>query len=160
MGRSLLFTRWILNLKDQLDEMVRRSCEEAETELVEFDVFQAGNRKILRLFIDQPQGVSVETCATVSRSLSARLDLEDLIPQAYTIEVSSPGLDRPLKSTLDFERNMGRLLRITRPKGAPITGRLLAVSEETLTLSPSKGKGPDQLVTRAEILVAKVEVEL
>jgi ribosome maturation factor RimP len=142
-----------------LDELVRQSCSEVGVELVECDLFQAGNRKILRIFIDRPTGVSIDDCAKVSRSLGALLDLEDLIPTAYNIEVSSPGLDRPLKTTRDFERNIGHLVRITKPKGAPLIGRLKAVTEETLVVAP-KTKGLEQTVLRAEILLAKVEAEL
>jgi ribosome maturation factor RimP len=142
-----------------LDELVLQSCAEVGVDLVEFDVFQAGNRKILRLFIDKPVGVDVEECAKVSRTLGARIDLEDLLPQAYTIEVSSPGLDRPLKTTRDFERNLGHLVRINKPKGAPLIGRLKAVTEDSLVIAP-KGKGIEQTVARSEILLAKVEAEL
>lgn len=145
--------------RERLDELVRQSCSEAGVELVECDLFQAGNRKLLRIFIDKPEGVSVDNCAKVSRSVGALLDLEDLIPSAYNIEVSSPGLDRPLKTTRDFERNIGHLVRVNRPKGAPIIGRLKAVTEESLVIG-AKGKGLDQTVLRSEILLAKVEAEL
>lgn len=148
-----------MEIRERLDELVRQSCSEAGVELVECDLFQAGNRKILRIFIDRPTGVSIDDCAKVSRSLGARLDLEDVIPSAYNIEVSSPGLDRPLKTTRDFERNLGHLVRINRPKGAPVIGRLKAVTEDSLVLTP-KGKGLEQTVLRAEILLAKVEAEL
>lgn len=148
-----------MEIRERLDEFVRQSCSETGVELVECDLFQAGNRKILRIFIDRATGVSIDDCAKVSRSLGARLDLEDLIPSAYNIEVSSPGLDRPLKTTRDFERNLGHMVRINRPKGAPIIGRLKEVTEDTLVLAP-KTKGLEQTVLRAEILLAKVEAEL
>lgn len=148
-----------MEIRERLDELVRQSCSEAGVELVECDLFQAGNRKILRIFVDRPTGVTIDDCAKVSRSLGARLDLEDVIPSAYNIEVSSPGLDRPLKTTRDFERNLGHLVRINRPKGAPVIGRLKAVTEDSLVLTP-KGKGLEQTVLRAEILLAKVEAEL
>lgn len=148
-----------MEIRERLDELVRQSCSEAGVELVECDLFQAGNRKILRIFVDRPTGVTIDDCAKVSRSLGARLDLEDVIPSAYNIEVSSPGLDRPLKTTRDFERNLGHLVRVNRPKGAPVIGRLKAVTEDSLVLTP-KGKGLEQTVLRAEILLAKVEAEL
>jgi len=148
-----------LEHRERLDEIVRQSCSEVGVELVEFDLFQAGNRKILRAFIDRPKGVSVDDCALVSRTLGARIDLEEILPSAYTIEISSPGLDRPLKTTRDFERNLDHLIRVTRPKGAPVIGRLKSVTEESLVLAP-KTKGSEQTVLRSEILLAKVEAEL
>lgn len=149
-----------MEYRERLDELVLQTCSEVGVELVESDLFQAGNRKLLRLYIDKPEGVSIDDCAAVSRGLGARLDLEDLIPVAYTIEVSSPGLDRPLKTMRDFERNIGRLVRLTRPKGAPVVGRLKAVTEETLLIGPKGPKGVEQIVNRADLLLAKVEAEL
>jgi len=149
-----------LEHRERLDELVRQSCSETGVELVEFDLFRAGSRQLLRIFIDRPTGVVVEDCVSVSRLLGARLDLEDLIPSAFTIEVSSPGLDRPLKTTRDFERNLGRLIKIARPKGAPLIGRLQTVTEDSLVLAPKLKKGTEQVVIRAEIVLAKVEAEL
>jgi ribosome maturation factor RimP len=95
----------------------------------------------------------------VSRHLSAALDIdEELVPGAYTLEVSSPGLDRPLKSSRDFERNLNRLLRVTRSTGKPMVGTLRAVDENTLTLT-LKGSAGDVVIPRSEILAAKVDIQ-
>src|SRR6476659_9969093 len=67
---------------------------------------------VLRVFIDKPDGVSLDDCAAVSRELSAVLDVEDAIPIAYSLEVSSPGLNRPLKKAADFERFVGKKAKI------------------------------------------------
>ena len=67
---------------------------------------------ILRLYIDKEGGVSLDDCATVSRELSAVLDVEDVIPVAYSLEVSSPGLNRPLKKEADFARFVGKKAKI------------------------------------------------
>ena len=148
-----------MDTQEKLNSLIARACESAQVELVEFDQFKAGNRKVLRIYIDKPTGIDVEDCATVSRSLSDALDQdESLIDGAYTLEVSSPGIDRAGKSTRDFERNLNRLLRITRETGKPLTGTLTAVDEENLTLSV-KGVTDAVLVPRSEILSAKVEVQ-
>jgi ribosome maturation factor RimP len=116
------------------------------------DLFGLGKRKILRIFIDKDGGVNVENCASTSRYLSEELDKEEyskLINSAYTIEVSSPGLDRPLKTTRDFERNLGRKLRITQ-NGKIVKGVLKSVCESFVDLEYAK-------IPRNEILTAKVE---
>jgi len=132
-------------------------------DLLEKDLFGAGKRKILRVFIDKNGGVSVENCASVSRFLSEELDKEEnasLIDGSYTIEVSSPGLDRPLKTKRDFERNLGRTLRITQ-NGKFIKGVLKAVNGVSITLetAAAKGKKPatEACIQVSEILTAKVE---
>jgi len=81
-------------------------------ELVEVQFRQESQGWVLRLFIDGPEGVSLGQCTKVSRELSVFLDVEDLIAQAYTLEVSSPGLERPLRSCADFRRFVGKKARI------------------------------------------------
>lgn len=71
-----------------------------------------GKRLLLRVFIDKPGGVTVNDCEVMSRDLEAVLDLEDIIKEPYTLEVSSPGLDRPLKNPDDFRKHMGKLIRL------------------------------------------------
>ena len=77
---------------------------------VEF-VKEAGNW-FLRAYIDKPGGIGVDDCETVSRRLSDLLDEQDFIEESYILEVSSPGLGRPLKKDKDFERNLGKLVEI------------------------------------------------
>ena len=81
-------------------------------ELVEIQYRREGHGWILRFFIDREDGVGIDDCAKASREISARLEVEDLIDHAYTLEVSSPGLERPLKKDSDFTRYTGRLARI------------------------------------------------
>lgn len=156
----------------KLDILVLDACERAKVDLIEKDLFSVGRRKILRIFIDKDGGVSVENCASVSRYLSEELDKEEnaeVIEGAYTIEVSSPGLDRPLKTKRDFERNLGRMLKVSLmdgKKGKIIKGILKSADETSITLetTPAKGKKPakGELVPQAHIeiketLTIKVE---
>ncbi len=81
-------------------------------ELVEVEYRQEGGRMVLRLFIDREGGVTLDDCAAVSRELAEILDVEDFIQGRYNLEVSSPGLDRPLKGAEDYRRFTGRLVKI------------------------------------------------
>jgi len=81
-------------------------------ELVEVQFRREGHGWVLRLFIDCEQGVTVDHCADVSREVSDFLDVEDLIDHPYHLEVSSPGLERPLKSLNDYRRFVGRRAKI------------------------------------------------
>lgn len=146
--------------QEKLNSLIAEACEAAAVTLVEFDMFRAGKRKTLRLYIDKPEGVTIDDCSNVSRHLSDALDLDpELIEGAYTLEVSSPGLDRPLKSLADFNRNKGRLLRVTRSTGKPVSGKLLEADEENLTLS-LKGNAGSIVIPRSEVLAAKVDVKI
>ncbi|HIJ94848.1 MAG TPA: ribosome maturation factor RimP [Desulfuromonadales bacterium] len=86
--------------------------ESLSIELVDVEFGRVGRDAVLRLFIDKEGGVMLDDCATVSRELSAILDIEEVIPGAYTLEVSSPGLDRPLKTQADYDRFAGRLIKV------------------------------------------------
>ena len=146
--------------REKLDALIAEACEVAGVSLVEMDMFRAGKRRTVRLYIDKPEGVSIDDCSKVSRHLSDALDLDpEVIEGAYTLEVSSPGLDRPLKSVADLLRNKGRTLRVTRSTGKPITGKLLEADEDNLTLA-LKGNAGNVVVPRSEVLVAKVDVQI
>ncbi|MEM7354122.1 MAG: ribosome maturation factor RimP [Acidobacteriota bacterium] len=84
-------------------------AESSGCELVHVD-FRQGK---LQVFLDRPQGVTIDDCQTVSRQLSALLDVSDFGQRSYVLEVSSPGLDRPLYGPKDYERFCGQLVRVT-----------------------------------------------
>lgn len=81
-------------------------------ELVELQFRPEGHGWVLRLYIDREEGLTIDDCAAVSREISTWLDVEELIEHAFHLEVSSPGLERPLKKVKDFERFSGRKARV------------------------------------------------
>lgn len=92
-----------------------------ELEIVLIEIKGGGNRPIVRTYIDRPGGITLADCERFSKRLSVLLDVEDWIPVSYTLEVSSPGLDRPLVKEADFERFAGKRARIkTR---SPVAGQ-------------------------------------
>lgn len=100
------------DISEQVDALVQPILDSMQLELVELEFVRVGRDAVLRLFIDKDGGITLDDCAEVSRELSAILDVEDIISVNYTLEVSSPGLDRPLKKTQDYERYAGRLVKI------------------------------------------------
>jgi ribosome maturation factor RimP len=126
---------------------------------------------VLRVRLDRPgasaaeDGVSVDDCARVSRDLSALLDVEDVVPTAYTLEVSSPGLDRPLRSEADYRRFTGRRAKIvmSRPVDGQgyFKGRLAGLDGEGegLTVVIDADDGRRHQVPMAVITRAHLEVE-
>jgi ribosome maturation factor RimP len=90
-------------------------------ELVHVEARRESGGMILRLFIDREGGVTLDDCARVSRQVSAELDADDPLPGRYTLEVSSPGLDRPLSKDRDFQRFSGQTVRIVT--AAPLDGQ-------------------------------------
>ncbi|MDG2393894.1 MAG: ribosome maturation factor RimP, partial [Thalassotalea sp.] len=84
------------NFEQKLTEMLRPSVEMTGVELLGIEFISAGNNSVLRLYIDHENGIDVDNCADVSRQVSAILDVEDPISSEYNLEVSSPGVDKPL----------------------------------------------------------------
>lgn len=99
-------------LQDQIAKLVEPMLTHEGYELVEVEISGSGPRTILRLFIDKAGGVTIDDCATVSEGVDAILDVEDPFESSYTLEVSSPGLDRPLRKKADFEKYTGRKVRV------------------------------------------------
>lgn len=106
---------------DKVRAIARELVDFEGMELVHLEMKNEPGGSLLRLYIDKEGGVTLDDCARISRQLSAQLDVDDPIPHRYTLEVSSPGLDRPLHSESDFRRFAGRTIRLST--NAPINGR-------------------------------------
>jgi len=81
-------------------------------ELVELEFRKEGSGMVLRLFLDKPGGILLDDCSAVSRELSELLDVEEIVPGNYSLEVSSPGLNRPLTKPADYARYAGKLVKV------------------------------------------------
>jgi ribosome maturation factor RimP len=148
---------------DAIRTIATRVAVNHGVELVEAELRGGGKARTLRVTIDKPEGVTHEDCANVSRDLGTVLDVEDAIPSAYLLEVSSPGLDRKLLKAADYERFVGsRVKLMTREPvngNRHFEGRLVSFSEGQITLETIVGKKkpkPGHPVPQGE----KVEIAL
>lgn len=118
---------------------------------------------LVRVFIDKPGGVTLGDCEAVHLSLGHALDVEDPIPHAYTLEVSSPGLDRPLTRRTDYERSRGKRVRIKLR--APVNGQwtavgtLLAADDTGVTVGLSPGD-PERPLHLDWSMIAETKLEI
>jgi ribosome maturation factor RimP len=128
----------IVVLKDKLLDLLAPEVEALGYELVELDAPGPGGSGALRVYIDSEDGISLDDCERVSHRLSGVLDVEDPIPGHYVLEVSSPGLDRPLRTEAHFRRQTGRLVKLVLVAGRPsrrrYKGRILGVEAGVLEL--------------------------
>ena len=100
------------NLEMRLTEMLSPAVEALEFELMGVEFIRAGNHSTLRVYIDHPEGINVDNCADVSHQVSAILDVEDPISHEYSLEVSSPGMDRPLFKLEHYENVIGETVSV------------------------------------------------
>jgi ribosome maturation factor RimP len=100
------------SIAEQVKTLITPILEEAQVELVDVEYTKEGPAHYLRIFIDKPDGVTLDDCQFVSRESEVLLDVEDIIHTQYILEVSSPGLDRPLKKREDYRRFCDRLVKV------------------------------------------------
>ena len=150
---------------DRVREIASRIAAAYGLELFDLSLRRESGGEILRVIIDRPgpaatpeESVSIADCETVSHELGTILDVEDVIPGAYTLEVSSPGLDRPLRHADDFRRFAGRAAKIvTREpvnRQTAFAGRLRGVDGEDVLFEGEGGKEmrlPIALISRARL---------
>jgi len=125
-------------LRERLIALIEPLLERLGYELVQLDYSAGRAHALVRVFVDRPDGVTLDDCARISRELSALLDVEDPIPTAYTLEVSSPGFDRVLRTQAHFGRFVGSrvFVELKEPRDGRrrYTGKLLTVDEAGIAL--------------------------
>lgn len=125
--------------EQKTEQLLTPIVEEYGFELVDVEYVKEGSTWYLRSYIDKPGGISIDDCEKVSRRLSDFLDQEDFIEDAYIMEVSSPGLGRPLKKEKDFRRSLGEEVEIRTyrmiDKQKEFTGILKDYDENTVTIT-------------------------
>ena len=130
---------------ERITAIVQRVAEAEGIEVVEVQMLGGGKARMLRIFIDKPAGVSHADCEFISQQVGTILDVEDVVPGGgYTLEVSSPGLERKLSKPRDFERFVGQKAKVVLRE--PVEnqrrweGKLAGFSEGVVALEPSAGK--------------------
>jgi ribosome maturation factor RimP len=159
-GESGRETRRVTKLVQAVTALAEPIVASFGCELDRVEYRQAPRRAVLQVFIDKPGGVTHEDCAHVSRQLSAELDVNDFIPVGYDLEVSSPGLDRPLHGEADFRKFAGKAASLTCRRavagsGSKVSGILRGVEEGEVLVQVKDGT-----VVRIGLdLVAKARLE-
>src|SRR5881398_556109 len=131
---------------ERVREIAERVAASSGLEVVEVELRGGGKARMLRIVIDKPAGVTHEDCANLSREVGTILDVEDaVVGGSYTLEVSSPGLDRKLSRAADFERFVGSLVKLTTREplrnNRHFEGRLEGFHDNRLTLDISEARG-------------------
>lgn len=148
------------NIKKEILILANQVADELGIEVVDVELFGKG-KLLLRVVIDREGGVTLGDCESFSRSFEAILDVEDPVPGSYTLEVSSPGLDRPLKEIKDFEKNTGKLARLVTTEKIEnqifFIGRIIEVSKGLIRILVHER---EITIPFEKIAKARLEVEL
>jgi len=137
-------------------ELIVNLLEAKKVDLVQLTYRREGGRMVLRLLVDKEGGITLDECSSLNEEIGRILDEENLINERYILEVSSPGLDRPLKTKRDFERVMGQRIRVHTYEPVGETrdhkGEVDSVDEENVTVSGIK-------IPLAKISKARLEIK-
>ena len=142
------------------EELVTPIIEENHFELVDVEYVREGANWYLRVYADKEGGINIDDCVLISRALEEKLDAEDFISDAYILEVSSPGLGRPLKKEKDFKRSLGKLVEIRtyRPieKQKEFCGILKAYDSNSVTIDED---GTERTFEKKDIALIRLAIE-
>ena len=142
---------------DSIEQVLRPAASGMGLDLEDVAVSTAGRRRLLRVVVDKDGGVTLDDVAEATRELSRELDGTEVMgEQPYTLEVTSPGLDRPLTVPRHWRRNLHRLVSVTDDEGRTVTGRILDCDDEQAHLEVD---GAQRAIRYADVVKARVQVE-
>ena len=148
-------------LKDQISELVTPAVSDLGFYLEDVHVATPGNHRIVTCIVDGDIALNLDQVTSVSRVISELLDEAAFMGETpFTLEVTSPGVDRPLTQPRHFAKNVDRLLKIVKLDGSEVTGRILSNTDQDVTLTVTiKKETVEQTVPLADIKRAVVEIE-
>jgi ribosome maturation factor RimP len=126
------------DLKHVILDLVEKHLPDEEHFIVEVKIDRVADKTKILILVDADQGMTIAACASLSRALSGELETNELLEEAYTLEVSSPGLDYPLTEKRQYFKNIGRTLKVFLLSGEEVSGKLKEVEEQGIQLVVTK----------------------
>lgn len=150
--------------EQKIQRLASEMADECGFELVDVSLLGSKRNILLRVAIDREGGITLDDCETFSRRLEGLLDIEDPISGHYTLEVSSPGLDRPLKTLNDFRKNVGKLMRVVTMEKIDnqsfFIGILKNVCDSSIIIAVKKKKGVSEEIEVPFERISKARLEV
>lgn len=142
-----------MGLKEEIEVILEPYLAEGDCYIVDIQIKPSRSGQKLSILLDSDEGIGIDECVRISRKLGNELEEKELISEAYTLEVSSPGLDQPLRLVRQYRKNVGRDLKVTLLTGEVLTGTLVEVKEESIVLQlPKPKKKTKEPVDEASLL--------
>ena len=149
-----------IDIVERVKELIAPYFEDSGVELVEITYRREQGGMTLKLLVDTPEGIKIAECESLNNYLNELLDKEEVIGEHYLLEVSSPGLDRPIKTDRDFERALGKTLEVTTY--VPVDGRkshegkFVGIDKDAIVIESS---GASTVIPKASIALARLKIE-
>lgn len=143
--------------RDRLAEVLTEPLAASGLDVESIELTPAGRRRLLRVAVDKDGGVTMDDIADATKEVSRVLDESDVMGEhPYTLEVTSPGIDRPLTQPRHWRRNQARLVKVTTADGTNLTGRVLASDEHGVTLDVD---GSERVLAFDDVAKARIQIE-
>ncbi|WP_254412334.1 ribosome maturation factor RimP [Dyadobacter diqingensis] len=154
-----------MTIKEHLEVLLAPFLEEGNYFLVDIQIKASKVSQKVTILVDKDEGITIQECTSISRRLAKQLEEQEIFTDAYTLEVSSPGLDQPLVLLRQYLKNLGRNLKVTLKTGEIISGQLTEAKENEITLQlpepKKKSKVPvDEASLKREIPVDQISKAL
>jgi ribosome maturation factor RimP len=148
------------NDAERVESLVSGPLAELGLDVEAVEITPAGKRRVLRIAVDQDGGVSMDDVAAATRAVGDVLDESDVMgAMAYTLEVTSRGVDRPLTAPRHWRRNLDRLVKVTLTDGESVTGRVTSYDDETTGTTTLTVDGAERVIAYGDIAKALVQIE-
>jgi ribosome maturation factor RimP len=143
IGLFFLESEEMPEIKEKIKSLLGPILDQHQAYLVDVAIRNERGGKLVQVFLDTDKGVTIEQCVEISRSLASEIEREDAIETSYRLEVSSPGIDKPLKLLRQYHKNIGRRFKVTFERAGSksiVTGPLSSIVDDVLTFTPDKGE--------------------
>lgn len=147
-----------MSLKQSIEEIVEKHLPDESHFVVDVQIVEKGSKPQVKILIDADAGLNIDACAQVSRLVGEEIEAKELLPEAYVLEVSSPGLDFPLSSKRQYRKNIGRNLKVTLSDGKEWQGTLLDADDTGVSMTV-KVKEKGKKATEQELKLAYDDIK-
>lgn len=130
-----------MDLKEQITEIAKKHLKDESHYLVDVEISSGKGPKKVLVLLDGDNGVSIDDCADLSRAIGAEIEEDQIIEEAYRLEVSSPGIDYPMQSVRQYKKSIGRKVKVSFLEGKDVIGILKDATEERIVVDQEVKKG-------------------
>lgn len=149
-----------MSLKEEIERLLPAFLADNDLYVVDITIKPSKVMQKITILLDKDEGITIDECASVSRRLAAALESEEIIEGSYNLEVSSPGLDQPLRLARQYKKNLGRDLKISLSNGEIVNGKLTVAEDDHIIILPPPVKKKKVPKDTPEIADPSVRIEL
>jgi ribosome maturation factor RimP len=147
-----------MSLRQTIEEIVEKHLPDDSHFVVEIQIIDKGVKPQVKIIIDADEGLKIDTCAKLSRQVGEEIESKELLPEAYVLEVSSPGIDYPLSSKRQYQKNIGRQLEVITNDNLKFEGELIDVGQSDIVLlAKIKEKGKKAIEEKISLSLENIK---